>query len=435
MNWKFLVPRGKFAKNVSILAGGTAFSQAIIIVTTPILTRIFSPEEFGVYSVFLAILSIIVVVGSLLYEMAIPLPKTNEEAINILSLCVILILAFATIHLIIILLFSHSIASFLKTPALENYLWLIPIAFVGGGLFHIVHYWSIRTEQFKSISIAKLSQSTIQIISQITLGLMKFGKLGLLIGDVIGRLIAGITISILSFKNEKEILKEVSWIKIKESAIRYRKFPLLSSGSSVLNSISLQLPALVLTACYGPYVVGLYVLAQRVLGLPISIVGSAVSEVYLSEASKIDKTNKSALRKLFWKTLKTMSLLSALFITFIAMVAPLIFAFVFGIEWKEAGVYLQLLAIMYFFQFISAPIGSNIPIFERQDFHLYRELIRILLLILTFWYVNWANLSATGAILMLSGAGTIGYIIHSLFSWYAMERHFSLYSKEQKNED
>jgi O-antigen/teichoic acid export membrane protein len=435
MNWRSLIPQGKFAKNVGILAGGTAISQALLILSTPILTRIFSPEEFGVYSVYLSILAMLVVVGSLLYEMAIPLPKSNEVAINIVALCIILIIIFGFIHMVVFILFAPTIAALLNTPSIENYLWMIPIAFIGGAVFHVVHFWCIRKEQFKFISITKLSQSSVQIISQISLGLFKLGQLGLLIGDVIGRLIAGLTITILSFKKEKEVLSNISWQSIKQNAKRYREFPLLSSGSVVLNSVSLQIPVILLTASYGPYVVGLYVLAQRILGLPISIIGSAVAEVYLSEASKIKKSNPRAIRKLFWKTTTSISLLSVIFITIIALVAPHIFSFVFGEQWKEAGVYVQLLAIMYFFQFISAPIGSNIPVFERQDLHLIREVLRLILLIVTFWYVNWANVSATFAIILLSLAGSIGYLIHSLFSWYAMEKHFSLLGKEHKNED
>ncbi|OZM57483.1 hypothetical protein CIB95_08495 [Lottiidibacillus patelloidae] len=436
MKWKNLIPKGKFAKNVGVLAGGTAFSQLIIILSTPILTRIYSPEEFGVYSVYLSILSILVVIGSLLYEMAIPLPlpNNNKEAINVLALCFILILLFSILHFSIFTLFAENIAYFLNTPTLAGALWLIPIAFIGGSTFQAVHYWSIRTETFKNISITKLNQSTIQVLSQIILGFNKLGKTGLLIGDVIGRLVAGITITILSFRHEKALLKEVSWHQIRKTASRYRRFPMLSSGSALLNSVSLQLPALLLTAFYGPIVVGLYILAQRILGLPIAIIGGAVSEVYLAEASKINKSDERAIRHLFWKTFKSIALISVVFITTLAVFAPPLFAFVFGDEWKQAGVYLQLLAIMYFFQFVSAPVGSNIPVFERQDFHLYREVIRILLLLITLVFANWLNVTATTAILMLSIAGTFGYIIHTFFSWYAMERHFSLKNKEQNNE-
>jgi O-antigen/teichoic acid export membrane protein len=424
MNWKSLIPKGKFAKNVGVLAGGTAFAQALLVLSTPILTRIFTPEDFGVYSVYLALLSILVVIASFLYEMAIPLPEKKVDAANVLMLCIILVFTMAIIHFVILTSFSLSIAALLNTPSLSEFLWLIPIAFLGGGIFQAVHYWSIRNETFFAVSLTKLSQSTSQILLQVILGLMKFVKSGLLIGDAIGRVVAGVTISILALRHEKEVLKQVTWEGIKSAAKRYKRFPLLSSGSSLLNSLSLQLPALLLTAFFGPYVVGLYVLAQRILGLPVAIIGGAVSEVYLSEASKIEKTDMASFRTLFWKSVKSMGLIALVFIIGISTIAPPLFSVIFGEEWHEAGVYLQLLAVMYFFQFVSAPIGANIPVFERQDFHLYREIIRILLLSTALFLASWYEVSATVAIFMLSISGTIGYIIHSFFSWRAMEQHF-----------
>jgi len=207
------------------------------------------------------------------------------------------------------------------------------------------------------------------------------------------------------------------------AANRYRRFPILSTGSALLNTLGTQAPLLVLVGLFGTQVGGEYALAQRVAALPVILVAGSVGQVYFAEAARLARDEPAGLRALFLRA--TGSLARGGFgpSALVAIAAPLLFAPVFGENWRQAGLFAALLAPMYYLTLVSSPTGGTLDVLERQDLHLARELFRLFVVGGAALLAAEMHLSPDEAVAVLSAAGCLTYILYGLVSWIAIVRH------------
>lgn len=376
-----VLPKGRFARSVAVLAGGTALGQAVTVLTSPILTRLYTPEDFGILAVYTSMLGILSGVASLRYELAIPLPETDEDAANLLVLSLgIVVLVSLLVGLGLWLLGDQSVR-WANAPALRPYLWLLPVGIATVGTYQVFNYWAVRKQAFGRIARSKLHQGLGAALTQISLGFLRVGPLGLLVGQIVGQGAGTTTLAALTQRDDKKTLKAVTFKGIRYIARRYRRFPQFSSFSGLINSAGLQLPALLLASFYGPQVAGWFALAQRVIGVPMSLVGQAVAQVYVSTASQLARQDYPALRSLFLKTASRLFLIGAVPLAAFATGGPWLFIQLFGPSWGEAGLYMRALALMFLLQFVVVPLSQTLNILERQDWQLGWDVGRLLLVI------------------------------------------------------
>lgn len=358
---KKLLPKNKFARSIGVLVGGTAGSQIILIAASPILTRLYSPEDFGLFAVFTGILAVLVVLSSLRYELAIPLPEEDEEAASTTLLGLIVVLLISVIIGIIVLLFNKNIALWLESPSLSNYLYLLPFGVLLAGTYRVLMYWTIRKEKFKAITQTKLMQALTMIFVQIAA--FKTGLFALIFGHISGQGIGGSKLGLPLIKSQE--FRGITVKKIFQVAIRYKKFPLYSAPSGLLNSVSVQLPPILFAGLFSPTVAGLYALSNRALISPIRIISSAVANVFVSAAPKAQRENNlSDFVYNIYDKLANVAIAPALILI---LIAPELFKLVFGLEWMEAGVYAQILAPWFCLIFITTPLSSVFSVLEKQS--------------------------------------------------------------------
>jgi len=408
-----VLPRGRFARNVGVLAGGTALGQTIAVLTSPILTRLYTPKDFGVLAVYTSILGIVSVIASLRYELAIPLPEKDEDAANLLALSIGIVVFMGLLASVVTWLLGAQIVSWTNISALRPYLWLLPVGVVMVGIYQVLNYWAVRKQAFTQIARTKLNQGAGLAIAQIGLGLLKSGPLGLLIGRIVGQAAGITTLAMLAYKKDKKALKAISPSQVRYMFARYRRFPLFSSGAALINALGLQLPVLLLSGLYGAQVVGQFMLVQRVFGLPLTFLGTSVSKVYLSQAAQKARTDVQGLQKLFYAVAKKMAVLGSVPTIILVGVGPSLFPLVFGIEWREAGVYAQIMAVTFLSAFVTIPLSYTFSVLERQDLSLMWNGSRLLLSagsIVIAYKLRW---SATYAVVAYSVGMLGGYL--SLF--------------------
>jgi O-antigen/teichoic acid export membrane protein len=412
----------QFIRKVFILARGTVFSQVIILTTLPVLTRLYSPSDFGTFSVYISIISIVLVIVSLSYEIAIPLPENDRTASNIVSLSLYLCVIISIVGGIGFYTLHSQLSRWLNETDMKSYVLLFTFSLFGAGCHQILNLWSVRKEYFNQLSRTKYVQSISQVSSQLLLSFTGWGPLGLIIGELLGR-VTGVFSQWRLWRNDvKRESIETTWIEIKESAHRYRRFPLLSSWSNILNSIGLYLPNIILAALYGPYIAGLFTMGQRFLGAPITLISLSINQVYLSEFAICLNQNPSKIYPLFMSTVKKALIFGLIIIGGVVIFAPMLFHFLFGDTWEKSGQFLRILSIMYLSQFIATSVGSTLGVMERQDLHLYREVIRILMILGVLFLVRYTNTSSDMAVAFLSIASTLGYILHLSLSWIAVKK-------------
>lgn len=363
----FTKSSNSFSGNVLRLVTGATFAQALGLLVAPIVTRLFAPEAFGVLALFGAMTSIIGVIVCLRYEFAIMLTETDQEASNIVAVSFLSGILITIISAVIIFFCSDYILRLIKAPELKNYLWLIPLFVFFSGLGVALNYWNTRTKHFGRLSLIQIISSFITQATKLAAGFAGFVSGGVLIlTTLVGSVVSTAMLGIQIWKDDKELFtSSVRWQKIKNGFARYKKFPLIDTAGSLLNTISWQLPALMLSYFFSVSVVGLYALGLTVLQRPLSIISGALSQVFYQRASaeKHIKGNNAALVENLMDKLMFIGILPT---AILAMVGEELFAVLFGARWAEAGRYTQILAPWIFFWFISSPLSTLFLAYERQ---------------------------------------------------------------------
>jgi O-antigen/teichoic acid export membrane protein len=380
---KRLGAKGSFLANVITMMTGTAFAQVIAFFAAPVLTRLFEPASFGLLALFMSITGIISIVACLRYELAIVLPKEDEEAANVLALAIFVCIFMALFVLGLVVLFGEKIAHQLKAPEIAPWLWLVPISILVIGSYQAMNYWSTRKKHFKRLAISRVSLNTTIATSQIGSGMIQsLSFVGLIGGQVLGQVIASMVLGFQIWREDwPQIKRAFSWNSVKRLAVTYKKFPIYNSWPSLLNSLTIQLPVLFLTFAYGSHVTGFFSLAMRMINTPLTLIGGAVSQVFLPELAK--RMNKEGdVSLIIEKGLKNLFLLGG-FLFVIMQFSPYVFRILFGEKWGDAGTYAQIMTVSVIMRFIVSPLSGVMITCNKQD-------------TLAKWQVSYSLLTMTG---------------------------------------
>ena len=371
-----LLVKSSFVQKVALLASATVLSQLITILISPLLTRIYSPEDFGVLGMFMACAVPVSVVSCLRYEMAIMLPESeSDQAENVLALSILIAFLIGLLCSAVIIVWGSHISRMIGVNGLGKFMMLIPLLVTLHGLYLSFRMWNLRSKFFKLISITTISQTSGQSLFQIIAGIAwKVGAGGLIWGQVIGRAVA---VSIMVFRSIKEdlnILKRILSIRgIVNVAKRYKNFPLYESWGIVFNSLSREWVVLVIGIWFGSKIAGLYFLGYRVLSIPLMVLSGAISDVFFEQGARASRSNNAAVT--FIRTAQFLGLIALPISIIFIFVAPWGFAKIFGREWKEAGVYLQLLTPLFAMRFVAAPLSRGFSIYEKQKANLIWQIL------------------------------------------------------------
>lgn len=408
-------PGHSFGRRVLLLAGGTAIGQALVIGASPLLTRIYTPEDFGLLGAYVAVLSLFVAVASLRYHLAIPLPAEERDGFALLLVSLACVAVVSLLLFLVLSLFAAHVLSLLGAADLINHSWILAFGVLGAGSYQALTYWAIRRQAFRPLAATKITQGVVLTISQIGLGLLTAGPFGLLLGDALGRSAGTGVLARLSFKGAMSRAR-TNWTNIRALLVRYRRFPTYSTLSALLNTGGLQLPAILILSFYGPQVAGWYALTMRVLGIPMSLIGTSASHVFTSSIAEKARLGQSS-ASFYARTALRLLLIGLPIAALIAVLGPQAFAFVFSSEWSQAGTYARILAPMFLVQFVASPLSQTINVLERQDIQFAWDAGRLVLVVGSLLLANGLGWSPTTAIGAMSSALALAYIALVLISW------------------
>lgn len=368
-------------------------AQALGILVSPIITRIFAPEAYGVAALFASITAIMGVIVCLRYELAIMLPKTHEEGANVLAVSLCSVLLITIFSALIVIWGSDLILHLINAPELKNYLWLIPVAVFFSGVSAALNYWNSRTKHFGRLSVIQIISSITTQATKLTAGFAGFVSGGVLIlTSMLGSMVtAGALAGQIWHDDKKLFISNVQWQGIADGFSRFRKFPLIDTWGGLLNTISWQLPALMLSSFFSLSVVGFYALGLTVIQRPLGILSGALSQVFYQRACD-EKNIKGDNAELVENLMDKLMLIGIVPTTILAMVGTELFTVVFGGRWAESGRYTQILAPWILFWFISSPLSALFFVYERQgaalSVHLVIFLTRVISLYIGGIYQN-----------------------------------------------
>ncbi|MBS4192617.1 lipopolysaccharide biosynthesis protein [Bacillus sp. FJAT-49705] len=398
-----------FWRSIATLVSGNIGAQLLIIVTSPILTRIYSPDSFGQLAIFISLIAIFNVFSSLKYEMTIPLESNEKKVANILVLCLLVLLCTNIVFYMIVFFLS-----ILPDTAFEFkfFYWLVPLALLGDGLYNISSYFAVRYKLYKPLAFSKMSKSAIMSFTQLGFGMLNPTSLSLLIGDILGRSFGATSIYRSMRRFIKENKKHITLQNIREVAIKYKKYPLVTSVASFINSSSLQLVPIILGGIYGSASVGLYALAQRLILSPLLLISTAIAQVYYSEAANLYQNNdKEKLFKLFFGTSKKLFILGAIPISLLFFLGEAVIGFIFGEDWSGAGEIVRILSFMFLTQFVVSPLSQTLNILSKQTYQLLWDIFRFVLIIILFAAISYFKVDFNTALSLYGGIMSFCYII------------------------
>lgn len=389
------VLNNNFSKGVALIAGGTAGAQLLNILFSPIITRLYTPEEYGISTVYFSILGMLMIIGSLRYEWGIPIADNDTKAINLLVLSVLILITFVIIIVILLTYWADFFLSFFSdNTIILNYKYYIPFGIFIVGIYNILMQWALRNKDYKSISKTKLSQSIVQNITKIGMGITSFGTTGLIIGGILGQSAGILTLSTPLINERKSVVKKISKNEIKDCIKRYIRFPIFSAPSQLLNTAGIQLPVLFLASMYGNGVSGHYALAHSMVSLPMVLIGGAVADVFYGEAATLGRSNPKRLKALSRKIFRKLFFIGLLPLLILILFGPVLFLVIFGENWYEAGVYSRILAFLVYTRFIFTPFGRIFSVFEKQKIEFILDFLRLVLVLLVFWISDYFSFNS-----------------------------------------
>lgn len=370
---KKLLPKGGFVRNVLTLMTGTTIAQAIPIAISPILTRMYTPEDFGVFALYMAIVSILSVVATGRYELAIMLPEKDEDAVNILSLILIITISISVVLFLVILIFNIEIGTLLNSTNIVPWLFIVPLSLLIIGNYQSINYWMNRQKRFNQMSRNRIFQSSMVGSSNIGMGLLSKGINGLIVGQLLGQLSALLRYAVIFFKSYPIQSYAIKLSSIREIAKRYKHFPIYLVPAHLFNVGSMHLPIILFTSFYSSSLVGMYALTERVLRMPTAVISSAIGDVFRQRAADSIKSIGEC-RSVYIKTFFLLLIIAIIPFSILWFIAPGLFAFVFGEEWRMAGEYAKIIILMVFLQFIASPLSNMYILRERTLLDLFWQI-------------------------------------------------------------
>ncbi|WP_415886961.1 oligosaccharide flippase family protein [Neptuniibacter sp. QD37_6] len=363
----------RFVRNTITMVLGASLAQIIPILVTPILTRLYTPEEFGVLALFIALTSILGSIASGRYELAIILPEDDVDAINVAALCLLLASMFSFLLLIPVFVFNSQITNLLGSDEIGNWLYLVPFVVLVIALNNVLNYLNTRKTLYKDVSKTKVYKSIVMSALQLLLGFMKAGSIGLVVGNFVSLIFSNVRL-IMNVFNFYEIKNGLGVSGVREVSVRYSSFPRYMMPATFFNTSSSKVLEFGLPVIYSLSTLGFYFIVQRILATPASFIGGAVAQVFFQNLSVLVK-DQERFRAKFWKVLGTLAVISIVMFSTLYLIIVDLFVLVFGDGWQIAGEMARVIIPLFAIQFVVSPLTSVNQVLENTGIVLLWQIL------------------------------------------------------------
>ncbi len=398
---------GLLRSTLTLLAGG-ALAQVLPLLLGPWLTRIYSPTEFGQFSLVWTLSTNLAVIGCARYEFALPLERDDKQASLLMSLCGRLLLTITAVSVVI--------AWLLTTWKQLPLFWLLPAALLSGGATQWLILWATRAQRFQLLASARVLQYGGGALLQLLLGLLQFGAVGLLLGPLLAGLAAALLLARPAPLGGWSSLWRSEHGAVKTMALRHRDFPLLNTPHAFAGALQDSLAMLLIATWTGDAAAGYWALALRYLKAPASLVGGALSQtlyprlVHAADGAEALQVVRQAMALLAGLALALMAALM--------LWGPWLFETLFGERWHDAGLLARALAPYIALHFIASPLSVTTMAWRAQGWALRLALVGQVMFVLGLVAgLYWGGLIGAGWGVSAAMLLYFGYFFWSLANW------------------
>jgi O-antigen/teichoic acid export membrane protein len=406
-------------KNISKLLSANILVALVAALLSPWLTRLYTPEEFTAFAVFMTIAGILSTIATGRFEYAILLPKEENKAIQLVNLSFILALIVSFVSFFVLFLSKNYLSSFFEIETLPSWILWVPICVFLMAIFQILTAHANRKKRYTELASGQSILGLSNPLAKIGFALTKVVNHGLIIGFVVSNVLGAMFLSVFYLKNKPKI-SDKETLSNKNLAIQYKDFPLYNMPHALSNFVSGNLPFLMLIPAFGEYTLGLYSVAVSIVFKPISLLGNAVYQVF-SQKTVENHHQKQPLLAETKNLLNKMILIGIVPFVIMLLFSPQIFAFIWGANYFEAGKYLRLILPWLFMVYLTSPISFIPNLFKQQGTAFAIDLLYLALRLLAIWIGVTLN-SFEWAIGLFSGVGFVVLATYLLWCLNILKR-------------
>jgi O-antigen/teichoic acid export membrane protein len=384
-------------KSMLILMRGTVAAQGIGFAVLPLLTRLFTPADFGVLQLYQSIMAVLMVIATFRFEIAILRAETAEELKAVLILCAIINLLISILIFVIAVILYLTDCKFGATY--PSYLiWCLPIAFLINGTMQYVTYWLTRDKAFGQSSNGKIAQAMGYVSAASATGLVNSSGIGLLAADIVSKLFSLIYSANWCRNKWQNLGLFPSWPRIKAIAWKFHEFPFVAVPGGLLNCFGGIMTPVMIYATFSANVSGQFGLVERSLTLPIGIIIVSVSQVFSAQVSEALRQNSSEGLRLFHRYAIFLFAVGIVPTIILAFAAPTLFKLLFGPQWALAGQFAAIIAPAYCLMLVSGGTNMILMLLGMQKMQIAWEIGRLAAMA-GFWaFAQQQHWSATQAV-------------------------------------
>jgi len=413
--------KGEFFKHVATLMAGTVIGQMIAFGFTPILSRLFTPDDFTTLEQFTMIMSIAVVVITGKYEFAIMHPKEDRDARQLVILSAALALIGSVAFVIVGIIFSEAIGEYYQNPTLGKYFWMLGPALFGFAIFNITNYWFSRKKQYQNAAISKIYNAAAGEPIKWLAGTQQWGTIGLISGTVMGYLLSGIYSGYKYIQDQGKKWMDIEWERLKEQGRIHKDFPLFSIWGSILNRTAQWAHVGIFTHFYGLAAIGFMALCRRIMFAPLNIVSGSYSQVFFQRISEIENPNQ--LQKLYFKALLQFMILASGLVILVWLLPDNTMGFIFGDAWVDSIQYLRLLSFWYALNFVTSSLSFIVLRIQMQRIGLALDALHFAIIFGSIIAAHYSNCSELEAVKWLVIAKVMYFAINIFTIQWQLHRY------------
>lgn len=406
-----------FSKNIMTLLTGNAIAFIVPVILYPVMSRVFSPEDYAIYGLYISIFSLLEIGSAGRYDFAVVLPKRHADAIQIVAGGIVISILTSIVTFLFIYFFGSWITEKLNSPQLQNWLYVIPPCLFFVSISKLLNNWIIRFKRFKAVSINKASQKLAETFGQLSVGLYN-STLGLVSGDFFGRLFNAV-FSIYQGMKAGFRVQRISFERVRILIKKYNEFPKYNVVPSMLNALGGMLPVFIISSMYSEKVTGSFNFSRLILAVPFALIATGISQVLMQQVSERKNRKESIvneLRPLFY-TLLFLAIAGVIVLFFFA---PWLFELIFGINWRLSGEYTSILIFSNAVSFIVSPFGILLTVLGKvKTLSLWQAFY--FLLVNFLWMFNQVSIEVFLLALVvvdIVAYSLYGYLIYSAVSIY-----------------
>jgi len=409
---------GQFANNVLKLAGGTALGQGVVLLTMPMITRMYSPSQMGVLGVFMAFVGFVSVGLGLRYEISIVSAK-SEKAANYLLIGALVFSVPVSLGSGILFwgLIHWNLLSYGSLPEWSSLLMVITLLCIG--FFFALRYWHVRQKNFGLISQSLLFQGSGRAAFPLIVAFWSSSWLGLLAGEVIGRLLGMLhllrLVGPIIMRTLCSFDRDYFLVTLKSNW----KYPVVVLPSSLIESLAFMLPLPIIALLFGAESAGQLLLVQRLCQLPAGLISTSVGDVFYEHLSKAYRYDSRVTRTVLWSVVKKLTLFSSIIYIPFAVLAPLLFGNLFGQEWSKTGLLVSILAPVSFTGMVVGPVSRLLFVVNRIELKLIVDVFRLVIPVSGLYWMYAVGFNFWYSVALYSFLCTAIYLFYYLLIWYA----------------